>query len=291
MIYHVKHVTEYQYEFPASLCHNLICQGPCDHPHQKVISFDCEISPPPHTRTLRRDFFENQIIYFSLATTHSELITEINTKVELFRPSWMDVDPLTTPTWETVREWLHTTQAMNDMRQFYLESPHVSFHEEVKKYAQKSFSENRPILDAAMDLCHRIYEDFSFTPGFTEISTPVLTVFDHKKGVCQDYAHFFLSCVRSIGLAARYVSGYIETLPPPGKPKLEGADASHAWISIFIPEVGWVEIDATNNILVHDQHVRAAHGRDFSDVVPLKGIIYSGGRQEMKVKVDVNKVD
>lgn len=291
MIYHVKHVTEYQYEFPASLCHNLICQGPCDHPHQKVLSFDCEISPAPHTRTLRRDFFENQIIYFSLATTHRKLITEINTKVELHRPSWMDLDPGASPAWETVEDWLHTTRAMNDMRQFYLESPHVSFHKEVREYALHSFTDGRPIFEAALDLCGRIYEDFNFTPGFTEISTPILTVFKHKKGVCQDYAHFFLSCVRSIGLAARYVSGYIETLPPPGKPKLEGADASHAWISIFIPDVGWVEIDATNNILVYDQHVRAAHGRDFSDVVPLKGIIYSGGKQEMQVKVDVNKID
>ena len=269
MIYKVKHVTEYKYEFPASLCHNMICQGPCNHPYQEVQSFTCDIFPEPHSRTLRRDFFDNQIIYFSLAKTHSELITEVNMTVELHSPPWVELDISTTTPWEGVHEWLHTTNAMNDTRQFYLESPHVTFHEAVRAYALKSFSHRRPILEAAMELCQRIYDDFTFTPGFTEISTPVITVFKHKKGVCQDYAHFFLSCLRSIGLAARYVSGYIETLPPPGKPKLEGADASHAWISLYVPEAGWVEIDATNNILAHDQHIRAAHGRDFSDVVPL----------------------
>ena len=145
-------------------------------------------------------------------------------------------------------------------------------------------------MDATMELCSRIYKDFTFTPGFTEISTPVDTVFEHRKGVCQDYAHFALSCLRSLGLAARYVSGYIETIPPPGKEKLVGSDASHAWIAVFVPEVGWVEYDATNNLLVNDQHIRAAYGRDFSDVVPLKGIVYSGGEQEMKVSVDVARV-
>jgi transglutaminase-like putative cysteine protease len=141
------------------------------------------------------------------------------------------------------------------------------------------------------DLNTRIYNDFVFTPGFTEISTPLDEVFKSRKGVCQDFAHFGLACLRSIGLAARYMSGYIETLPPPGKPKLVGADASHAWLAIYVPEMGWVEYDSTNNLLVSDKHIRVAYGRDFSDVVPMKGIVYSGGGQKMIVKVDVNAVN
>ena len=145
-------------------------------------------------------------------------------------------------------------------------------------------------MAATLDLCSRIFHEFAFTPGFTEISTPLQDVFKHRKGVCQDFAHLALSCLRSLGLSARYVSGYIETLPPPGKPKLVGADASHAWIAVYIPDLGWVEFDATNNLLVKNQHIRAAYGRDFSDVVPLKGIVYSNGQQEMKVSVDIRKV-
>jgi transglutaminase-like putative cysteine protease len=146
-------------------------------------------------------------------------------------------------------------------------------------------------MEAMLDLNTRIYLDFEFTPGFTDVSTPLEKVFAHKKGVCQDFAHFSLACIRSIGLAARYISGYIETLPPPGKPKLVGADASHAWMGLYIPEAGWVEFDATNNLLVNDQHIRVAIGRDFSDVVPLKGIVYSGGGQKMDVSVDVRKIE
>jgi transglutaminase-like putative cysteine protease len=146
-------------------------------------------------------------------------------------------------------------------------------------------------MEAMIELNTRIFNDFKFTPGFTDISTPLEHVFEHRKGVCQDFAHFGLSCVRSIGLAARYMSGYIETLPPPGKPKMVGADASHAWMALFIPELDWVEFDATNNLLVSDQHLRVAVGRDFADVTPLKGIVYSSGEQKMNVSVDVRKVD
>ncbi|MEQ8531219.1 MAG: transglutaminase family protein, partial [Imperialibacter sp.] len=143
---------------------------------------------------------------------------------------------------------------------------------------------------AMLDLNRRINKDFKFTPGFTDISTPLEDVFKHKKGVCQDFAHFSLACVRSLGLAAKYVSGYIETIPPPGKPKLVGADAFYAWNAIYLPGLGWVEFDATNNLLVKDQHIRVAYGRDFADVVPLKGIVYSNGGQKMVVTVDVSRL-
>jgi transglutaminase-like putative cysteine protease len=155
----------------------------------------------------------------------------------------------------------------------------------------QSFTPNRPIMEAMLELNTRIFNDFAFTPGFTDISTPLTKVFESRKGVCQDFAHFSLACLRSIGLAARYVSGYIETLPPPGKPKMVGADASHAWIAMYIPGLDWVEFDATNNLLVDDKHIRIAVGRDFADVTPMKGIVYSVGKQNMKVSVDVRRLD
>ncbi|NND05471.1 MAG: transglutaminase family protein, partial [Saprospiraceae bacterium] len=268
MNYRVLHKTEYTYQHPATLCHNIICQGPSNNPFQKVKVFKCSISPEPFMRQARIDFFDNSLTYFSIEQTHTHLNVEVESEVQLEEPPWISKRANESMPWEEVRAHLHTTAAKNDTRQFYLASPHVSFHSQITQYARKSFTSGRPIMDATMELCSRIFADFSFTPGFTEISTPVDSVFDHRKGVCQDFAHLALSCLRSLGLAARYVSGYIETVPPPGKEKLVGSDASHAWIAVFVPKLGWVEYDATNNLLVNDQHIRAAYGRDFSDVVP-----------------------
>lgn len=291
MKYQVIHITDYIYEFPATLCHNLMFQIPKDLEFQKVTKYVCEISPKPSSEVERVDFFGNKYLYFSVERSHKKLTVTSQSLLELSTPSWIYLDPKSTKPWEEVVDWLHTTEASNDIRQYYLESNHVEFIEGIKEYALESFTPNRPIMDAMLELNTRIFKDFAFTPGFTDISTPLQKVFDHKKGVCQDFAHFSLACLRSLGLSARYVSGYIETLPPPGKPKLIGSDASHAWIAIFIPEHGWVEFDATNNLLVNDKHIRVAVGRDFADVTPLKGIVYSGSEQEMKVSVDVTNLE
>ncbi|WP_258104357.1 transglutaminase family protein [Marinoscillum sp. MHG1-6] len=291
MNYHVNHITDYIYQSPASLCHNVMFQVPTDLPFQRVREFSYSIFPDPSFEVVRSDFFENKYIYFSIERTHKKLTVIAESTLELLRPNWMDVDPVSTSPWEEVVEWLKSTDAMNDIRQFYLESDHVKFVEGIREYALQSFTPGRPIMEAMLNLNNRIFNDFKFTPGFTDISTPIEEVFEHKKGVCQDFAHFSLACVRSIGLAARYMSGYIETLPPPGKPKLIGADASHAWTAIYIPGLEWVEFDATNNLLVSDKHLRVAVGRDFADVTPLKGIVYSSGEQKMKVSVDVRNLD
>jgi len=290
MRYRVIHETKYEYQTPAALCHNIICQGPGVHLGQEIISFECQITPEPSFQAKRQDFFENQCIYFSIQKPHQQLQVIVKSEVQIKTPSWQSLSPADTPPWEEVAGWLRTTAAMNDIRQFYLESDYVQIIPGIKEYALISFTPGRPVMEAMLDLNTRVYQDFEFTPGFTDVSTPLEQVFAHKKGVCQDLSHFSLACLRSLGLAARYVSGYIETLPPPGQPKLVGADASHAWIALYIPEVGWVEFDATNNLLVNDQHIRAAVGRDFSDVVPLKGIVYSGGGQQMQVSVDVRKL-
>jgi transglutaminase-like putative cysteine protease len=291
MKYQVTHITDYIYKFPATLCHNLMFQIPQDSEFQKVEKYICEISPKPSSEVERIDFFGNKYLYFSVERSHKKLTVISQSILELQSPAWMKIDPKLTKPWEEVVDWLHTTKASNDIRQYYLESNHVTIIEGIKEYALKSFTPGRPIMEAMADLNTRIFNDFAFTPGFTDISTPLQKVFEHKKGVCQDFAHFSLACLRALGLAARYVSGYIETLPPPGKPKLIGSDASHAWIAIYIPEHGWVEFDATNNLLVNDKHLRVAVGRDFADVTPLKGIVYSGSEQEMKVSVDVSKLD
>lgn len=290
MNYQVTHITDYIYEFPATLCHNLMFQIPVEREFQTVDKTGYEINPKPSFEVERTDFFGNKYLYFSIERSHKKLTVTSKSTVFLSSPAWMQAKPSETQAWEEVVEWLHSTNAPNHIRQYYLESPHVQLIDQIREYALKSFSPNRPIMEAVMDLNTRIYRDFAFTPGFTDISTPLTKVFEHKKGVCQDFAHFSLACLRVLGLAAKYVSGYIETLPPPGKPKLVGADASHAWIAVYIPDLGWVEFDATNNLLVDDKHVRVAYGRDFSDVTPLKGIVYSGSGQVMKVSVDVRNL-
>ena len=290
MKYEVTHKTKYVYQSPASLCHNIVYQWPTTYPFQQVDSYRYTILPEPNFLVKRTDFFDNQYLYFSVQKTHKELVVESKSDITISKPDWISIDPASTPSWETVAKWLRETTTPNDTRQFYLESPHVTYIKGLRSYAIQSFTPNRPIMEAMLDLNNRIYRDFKFTPGFTEISTPLEDVFKYKKGVCQDYAHFGLACVRSIGLAGRYMSGYIETFPPPGKPKLVGSDASHAWMSLYIPDAGWVEFDSTNNLLVSDQHIRVATGRDFSDVVPLKGIVYSGGGQKMIVTVDVKQL-
>lgn len=289
MKYHVSHITDYIYQAPSSLCHNVMVQSPKDLAFQVVEYHEHFIEPSPQYLRARNDFFGNKKVFFSIEKTHSKLTITSKSIVHITSPAWMNTEPSNTRSWESVRDWLRTTEAMNDIRQFYLPSKHVDFPEGIEDYALQSFTSGRPIMEAMLELNHRINQDFTFTPGFTDISTPVSEVFLDKKGVCQDYAHFSLACLRSIGLAARYVSGYLETLPPPGKPKMVGADASHAWIALYIPDLDWVEFDATNDLLVDDQHIRVAVGRDFADVTPLKGIIYSAGDQTMKVSVDVRR--
>ena len=285
----MNHITDYLYENQASLCHNIMFQVPYNHPFQKVVHFEYNIYPSPSYEVMRTDFFGNKYLYFSIKKAHKKLTVVSESTIELTKPAWIGSNPEETPQWEEVAAQLKTTKVANDVRQFYLGSEHVVLNDDIRRYACQSFIPGKPIMSAMLDLTKRLYSDFTFTPGFTDITTPTDEVFKHRKGVCQDYAHLQLACLRSIGLAARYVSGYIETLPPPGKPKLVGADASHAWVAVYIPDLGWVEFDATNNLLVADKHIRVAVGRDFADVTPLKGIVYSVGKQEMRVSVDVRK--
>jgi transglutaminase-like putative cysteine protease len=178
-----------------------------------------------------------------------------------------------------------------DEKQFTHSTEITAATDEIKNYASISFTTGKPLYEAVYHLINRIYTDFSFTPGFTTISTPLSVVMQERKGVCQDFAHLAISCVHSMGLPARYVSGYLETLAPAGKEKLTGVDASHAWISVFIPGMGWVDFDPTNNQLATEQYISIGWGRDYFDIIPLKGVIMSSSSHELTVSVDVKRME
>ena len=189
--------------------------------------------------------------------------------------------------WETVHEQLAAYEAL-DAYELVFESPYVVGDDAIRDYALQSFAPGRPILAAAMDLTSRIFREFQYRGGVSDVSTPVRDVFAMRQGVCQDFAHLMIACVRSLGLAARYVSGYLLTRPPEGKEKLVGSDASHAWVSVFAGDAGWVDFDPTNNVIPGVEHITFAWGRDYGDVSPINGFIVGGGTHQVSVAVDVS---
>jgi len=282
MRYRITHTTEFLYEAPVGLCYNEARLLPRALPHQKVIAASLGITPPPRDRFDRLDFFGNRTSYFSIQEPHDTMVVTATSEVDVSAPVLPAAGSL--PAWELVRERLR-----NDLEgmSYTLESPMVAVDAQLLDYARPSFTPGRAIDEAVADLMQRIYTEFTYDPEFSSIATPLRDVMEHRSGVCQDFAHLAIGCLRSHGLAARYVSGYIETLPPPGKEKLVGADASHAWFSVSVPGVGWIDYDPTNNHRPRDQHITLAWGRDFADVTPLKGVAYGGGEHELKVAVDV----
>ena len=251
----------------------------------------------------REDFFGNRVAYFAVQEPHSRLDVVATSQVTLFGASWPDAGA--SRSWEEVGQLLAAaTQAdLREVRQFVLDSPLVTANPECAEYAAPSFGPGRPVLDAMQDLNQRIYHDLSYDPHFTTVATPVHDVLLHRRGVCQDYAQLAIACVRSMGLAARYVSGYLETVPPPGQTDqavqpeaveaipLVGAAASHAWLSVYSPGQGWVDFDPTNNMMPMDQHITLAWGRDYNDVTPLKGVAFGGGTHNLEVAVEVRRIE
>ena len=261
-------------------------------PGQVCLEHSLEIYPVPTHRETRRDYFGNESVFFSLESPYRQLTVTSLTLVEL-QQGQEELGWATAP-WEQVRGQLNLVHPHSDegrALEFTFGSPLVPLHPAFADYARPSFEPGRPLLEAACDLMRRIFSDFSFDPSATTIATPTLEVLRKKRGVCQDFAQVQIACLRSLGLAARYVSGYIETVPPPGKVKLVGADASHAWVSVYCPGLGWVDMDPTNNTLPRGRHITVAWGRDFSDVSPLRGVFVGSGAHELKVAVDVNAVD
>ncbi|MDO7171247.1 transglutaminase family protein [Mariniflexile sp. AS56] len=292
MEFQVSHTTSYDYESGVTFCHNIATLKPKSILGQTLLEYELEISPEPAEISERLDFFGNTITRFSIQTHHTELKVTAKSKIlrdYALQPDIEDSEIGKTITLETALSTLKAnTPEHIDAKQFILESIFIAkISPEIKAYAEVSFKPDRPIFEAAYELMERIFTEFDFDSSFSTIATPLQEVMTEKKGVCQDFAQIAIACVRSIGLPARYVSGYIETLPPPGKIKLVGTDASHAWFSVYIPTFGWVDFDPTNNQIPKNQHITVSWGRDYYDVPPLKGVIYSTGKNKMSVAVDI----
>lgn len=290
MRFRISHVTRYEYAEPVSLCHSVAHLKPPQTSRQRCLTSQIRVDPWPAVQREHEDFFGNRVSYFSIQQSHDALEVRATSEVEVLAPP--PPDPASTPPWERVVARLSDRydEPMTGLRIFTLPSPLVPSDPQALAYAAASFRPGRPLLEATMDLMGRIYRDFVYDPASTTVATPVADVMDQRKGVCQDFAHVALAGLRGLGLAARYVSGYLETLPPPGQPKLQGADASHAWVSVFLPNLGWIDLDPTNNQLPGEQHITTAVGRDFQDVTPLRGIFYGGGQHELHVAVDVDRM-
>jgi transglutaminase-like putative cysteine protease len=290
MLYKIKHTTTYKYEESVPLCHNLAILNPRDFEAQNCQSFQLDIVPNPEIRDNYSDFFGNTVYYFVIEEDHESLVVTSTSVVEVFPLAWKQ-KPLSLQTWEDVLGVLKDSRGDKiDIKQYTFPTQITAISKSIKAYAEQSFTSNRPIFEAVNELNTRIHTDFKYTTGFTTVSTPLSVVMEEKKGVCQDFAHLAISCLLSMGLAARYVSGYLETTAPIGKKKLVGADATHAWFSVYIPEMGWIDFDPTNNKVTDEQYITIGWGRNYFDVMPLRGIIMSGHNHKLSVAVEVARI-
>ncbi|MEI6319899.1 MAG: transglutaminase family protein [Pseudomonadota bacterium] len=292
MNYRISHRTEYHYAEPVDSGYNEARLLPRAVPRQVATASALAIAPPPSDYRERLDYFGNRVASFSIDQPHQSLTVTATSEVTV-EPRSGRLDLFEGESWETSRGILMQSSDTESLmaRDFVLDSPLVVAQSGLADYADGSFVRGRSLLESVHDLMERIHREFRYDPEFTTLSTPLTQVLEHRRGVCQDFAHLAIGCIRSRGLAARYVSGYIETVPPPGRQRLVGADASHAWFSVFVPGAGWVDFDPTNNQVPETQHITIAWGRDYSDVTPLKGIIFGGGSMTMKVAVDVLNLD
>ena len=282
MIHDVRHRTVYTYGAPVSLSHHLAHLTPRAGPTQRVQASRIDIDPPPRRWVPGADPFGNPTLYFQIDEPHTRLTVLATARIEVEPPESLNLAP--TLPWEQVVQRAVYDPSLVDMT---TPSAHVPDHREALAYGRESFPPHQPLLEGVRDLSRRIHQDFTFDPTATTIATPLDRVLSQRRGVCQDFAHLMLACLRGLGLPARYVSGYLETVPPPGVAKLQGADASHAWVSVFCPGLGWVDVDPTNDLFPRDRHIVLAWGRDFADVSPLKGVMHGGGAQTVEVGVDV----
>lgn len=285
MIYRLTHTTTYQYGGAVSLSHHMLRLRPRELPRQRCLESELQIEPRPGVLCEHHDYFGNAMTFATIEGSHRTLVITSYSQVEVTAPAPLQADR--SPAWETVRDMSPEDEGYPESREFIFASPFIKKLPELAAYAAPSFAPERPLVEAVLDLTARMHADFKFDKNATNIATPLLEVFQTRRGVCQDFAHLQIGCLRAMGIAARYISGYLETEPPPGKPRLAGADASHAWVSFYCPGTGWVDVDPTNNLLVANRHITVAWGRDYSDVSPVRGIIVGSGEHAMKVAVDV----
>ena len=287
MNYSIRHRTTYDYAEPVTVSHHAARVEPRASHIPRRAAFDLRIAPAPALRKMRTDYFGNRVCFFSIQEIHQclEITSEsVVTVTHVTRP----VDSLS-PHWERVAALFRdpVSPEVVEPYQFCFDSPLLANSPELADYARASFPKETPLLEGVLDLNRRIFQDFKYDRVATTVMTPLEVVVEKRRGVCQDFAHFAIACLRSLGLAARYVSGYLRTRPVEGKERLVGADASHAWFAVYCPDLGWVDFDPTNNLLPAEDHITVAYGRDYSDVSPLSGIITGGGKHEVSVAVEV----
>jgi transglutaminase-like putative cysteine protease len=292
MRFRVRHITHYKYSGRVSHCYNVANVVPRDTDRQRCLTNRITVSPTPSVTHKRTDYFGNKAFHFEIQKPHTELIITADSEIQIDdRDRELDLD--LGISYRRALESLAASgsRATLESREFLLNSPMIESSAALAEYARPSFRPDSSLKACVNDLTRRIFSDFVYDPGFTTIATPLADVLAHKRGVCQDFAHLQVGCLRAMGIPAKYVSGYIETLPKPGEKKLVGADATHAWVAYFCPEEGWVEFDPTNNTLARSQHIVTALGRDYLDVTPVKGVIFGGGvAPVLAVSVDVSRI-
>ncbi len=290
MIYRVTHLTSYAYGEPVDLAHHLLHLTPRHLPNQIVLMNKIITAPPAARNVTHQDHFGNEVTMLMMGETHEDFSVQARAEVDVSAPNVPR--PSATPKIANVASILQKADTPDaiETSEFTYASPFVGLDADIREYAAQSLSTDVPILAGALDLTRRIYQDFAYTPGTTAISTPVADVLKARNGVCQDFAHVAIAGLRAHGLAARYVSGYIRTYSSDSS-AFRGADASHAWFDVWCGEYGWIGLDPTNDLIVRDEHIVLAIGRDFGDVSPVSGVILGGGRQHLTVAVTVTPLD
>jgi len=292
--YQIFHDTHYHYDSPVSLAQQLAHLWPRACTWQRCTAQALLISPDPTTRRDELDVFGNPLTRLAFERPHDELLVNAELTVEVLARPILDFSQ--SPAWEETRHALtYSSQPLSpellDACRYRFESPYVHLKRNFVEFSESCFPAGRPLLLGVQALMEKIFSEFTFDAEATQVATPLVEVLERRRGVCQDFAHLMLACVRSRGLAARYISGYLLTQPPPGQPRMIGADASHAWVSVFCPVLGWVDFDPTNNVQPALEHITLAWGRDFSDVSPLRGVILGGGNHDPEVRVTVMPLD
>lgn len=290
MHYKIRHATTYTYSTPVSVCHNLVMLTPRDDARLRLHHHRLDTQPSPQFLARRIDAFGNHVHAFSIEESHKQLTVIASNRVTVI-PLHL---PLSDgPPWEEVAAAVRGEAGSDALAacRFLFDSPRIERGQPFAGYARQAFTCRRPILDALRDLTAQLHREFRYETGATHAGTATEDAFRLRRGVCQDFAHIQIACLRSLGLPARYVSGYLRTVPPDGQPRLIGADQSHAWVSAYCgAEIGWVDVDPTNDRLCDTDHIPIAFGRDYSDVVPIRGVFLGGGEHQLKVSVDVTPV-
>jgi transglutaminase-like putative cysteine protease len=288
VIYDIKHVTRYSYETRVASSTLMLRVTPRDGDGQRCLDHAVSISPDPRSITAEHDFFGNEVSVARIETSLIDLSIEARARVEVERPKRPPAK--SGPDLKAVVDRAARVQSVGPdaPAHFIFPSPRITLSQAIASYAATSFTDGKAVLDGARELAARIRKDFKYQPNSTAVSTPVEQAFQQRRGVCQDFAHIMIAGLRALGIPAAYVSGYIRTIPPPGRPRLAGADATHAWVSVWCgDELGWIGIDPTNAIDAGNDHIVLAVGRDFSDVSPIYGVFLGSGAQELEVGVDV----